>query len=66
MGSCSVTMGTEFAALNPGLRRCISMSHAWHLLLLARGFSQEAMDCGALISFGPRRNSLCSRDAVSG
>lgn len=53
MGSCSVTMGTEFAALSSGLRRCISMSHAWHSLLLTRGFSQEVMDCGAFISFGP-------------
>lgn len=52
MGSCSVTMGTEFTALNPGLRRRISMSHAWHSLLLTHGFSQEVMGCGALISFG--------------
>lgn len=44
MGSRSVTMGTKFAALNPGLRRCISTPHAWHSLLLTHGFSQAVMD----------------------
>lgn len=53
MGSCSVTMGTKFAALNPGLRRHISTPYAWHSLLLSHGFSQDVMDCGVLLSFGP-------------
>lgn len=52
MGCCSVTMATEFAALNPGRRRCISMSHAWHRLLLARG---------ALPSLGPPRTGSAAR-----
>lgn len=52
MGCCSITMATEFAALNPGRRRCISMSHAWHRLLLARG---------ALPSLGPPRTSSAAR-----
>lgn len=49
MGSCSVTMGTEFAALNPGLRRYISTSHAWHSLLLTLTPSPAAVGCSLLL-----------------
>lgn len=49
MGSCSVTMGTEFAALNPGLRRCISTSRAWHSLLLTLAPSPAAAGCSLLL-----------------